>query len=189
MSMLALSFTTVLGESSTSESTIVMPPNPPGCSAGAKVAKETWKKWGPWKLLPPVTYKQKVKKFKKLWNALVASNTSWATLGPRYMEIGSKVDQGKIVPQTKRTFVTAPANKNSVVITIEKYDGRAKTGVSICIHGKNGDQLNKKNYTFPNDRASKTKKFTITGTKGKIISVSMKNHSAGNKFLYKINCK
>ena len=74
-------------------------------------------------------------------------------------------------------------------ITINKYSGRAKTGVVICAMGQDGVLTQLRDYEFPNDRNGKVKTFTVNNVKGKIIIVTMKNLSVGNKFQYRINAK
>lgn len=74
-------------------------------------------------------------------------------------------------------------------VTINKYDGKAKTGVVICSHGRDGITKTLKEFTFPNDKKGKTKVFTLTGVKGKIITIAMKNNSVGNMFKYRINAE
>ncbi|MAU15991.1 MAG: hypothetical protein CMH46_10695 [Muricauda sp.] len=158
------------------------------CNQGKKLAEKTWEKWGPWK--PNITlipFKNEVKKIKGYWNWI--ANNGGATIGPRFLEVDGGNENGNIAGQTKRTFVTPPSFNNTMTITINKYGGRAETGVVICSHGRNGVTRQLKSYTFPNSRNGSVKKFTLSGVKGKIISVAMKNRSIGNKFKYKINAK
>jgi len=158
------------------------------CNQGAKLAKATWQKYGPWK--PNITlnpFKASIKPIKNGWN-WIASNGG-ANIGPRYLEIDGGNESGSITGQTKRTFVTHPSFNNNVKLTINKYDGKAKTGVVICVQGKDGITTQKTSYIFPNGKNGKTKVFNLRGVKGKIIIVSMKNQSVGNKFKYRINAK
>ncbi len=158
------------------------------CNQGAKLAKKTWAKWGPWKPnISIVPFKNEVQKLKNVWNWVAANGG--ANIGPRLLELDGGNESGTITGQTKRTFVTPPSFDNKVEITINKYDGRAETGVVICVQGRNGVTTQKVAYTFPNSRNGKVKKFVLNNVRGKVIIIAMKNKSVGNKFKYRINGK
>ncbi len=158
------------------------------CNQGEELARRTWEKWGPWEpKLHIVPYKATIRTVKFAWN-IIASHSP-ANLSPRFLEFNEVKEQGNIVPRTKRTFVTPPPYVDNVEITINKFDGKARTGVVICTQGKDGITQNIANYTFPRDKRGKIKKFRLNNVKGKIIIVAMKNLSAGNKFKYRISAK
>jgi hypothetical protein len=158
------------------------------CNQGAKLAEKTWEKWGPWKPnIQLIPFKNEVQKIKNVWN-WIASNGG-ANIGPRFLELDGGNEQGSIAGQTKRTFVTPPSFYNKVELTINKYDGKAKTGVVICVQGRDGVTEQRATYEFPNDKNGKVKKFTLNNVKGKIIIVAMRNQSVGNKFKYRVNAK
>lgn len=158
------------------------------CNQGEKLAEKTWEKWGPWQ--PNITlipFKAEVQKIKNVWNWIAANGG--ATIGPRFLELDGGNETGTIMGQTKSTFVTPPSFDDQVEITINKYDGKARTGVVICVQGRNGVTTQKATYEFPNNKNGKVKKFTLNNVRGKIIIVAMKNLSVGNKFKYRINGK
>ncbi|GHC49633.1 hypothetical protein [Ulvibacter litoralis] len=158
------------------------------CNQGVKLAEKTWEKWGPWKPnIQIVPFKAEVQKIKRVWNWIAANGG--ATIGPRLLEMDGGNETGNIAGQTKSTFVTPPSFNNNVKLTINKYDGKAKTGVTICVQGRDGITTQKASYEFPNDKNGKTKVFNLKNVKGKIIIVAMKNKSVGNKFKYRINAK
>lgn len=158
------------------------------CDQGRKLAERTWEKWGPWKPnLNPLNFKKKVNDIKNVWN-WIASNSS-ATIGPRLLDVDGGNETGTILGQTSSTFVTPPSFENKMEITINKFSGRAKTGVVICAMGQDGVLTQLREYEFPNDKNGKVKKFTVNNVKGKIVIVAMKNKSVGNKFQYRINAK
>lgn len=159
------------------------------CRNGEKMAQRTFERIGrPWKPnISLIPYQNKVKKMIRAWNYIAGNRSS--TIGPRFLEIDGGNETGSITGQTQSTFVTPPTYNNTMKITINKYDGRAETKVVICSHGEDGISRNLKTFTFPNDRNGKTKTFTLTGVKGKIITVAMKNKSVANKFKYRINAK
>ena len=158
------------------------------CNQGDRLARDTWAEWGPWQ--PNISFnpwKNKVKRIKNVWNA-IASNGS-ATIGPRFLEMDGGNETGTIYGQTKRTFVTPPSFENRIELTINKYDGKARTGVVICVQGRDGVTTERASYIFPKDKNGKVKKFTLNNVKGKIIIVAIKNLSVGNTFKYRINAK
>jgi len=158
------------------------------CRNGEKMADRTWEKFGPWQpSISLIPYRNKVKKVVRAWNYIAGNRSS--TIGPRYLELDGGNESGSITGQTQSTFVTPPSFNNTMKITINKYDGRAETKVVICSHGRDGVNRSLKTYTFPNDRNGKTKTFTLTGVKGKVVTVAMKNKSVANKFKYRINAK
>jgi hypothetical protein len=158
------------------------------CNQGEKLAQKTWEKWGPWQPnIQLIPFKAEVQKIKNVWNWIAANGG--ATIGPRFLELDGGNETGTIMGQTKSTFVTPPSFDNKVEITINKFDGKAKTGVVICVQGRNGVTTQKANYEFPNNKNGKVKKFVLNNVKGKIIIVAMKNLSVGNKFKYRINGK
>ncbi|MBK7428430.1 MAG: hypothetical protein IPI60_16145 [Saprospiraceae bacterium] len=153
--------------------------------SGEKVAQNTWEKWGPWKPnISLVPFQNEARTLRQYWNWI--SSNGVGTVGPRRLEVGEGNQEGTILGQTQRTFVTPPSFNNQVEITINKYDGKAETSVVICTHEANGNMQNETSYTFPNENTARTKKFTVNNAKGKIIIVAMRNKSVGNKFEYRV---
>ena len=156
------------------------------CNQGKKLAENMWEKWGTWHPnMSPIPFKNSVNRIKNAWNWI--SSNGIATVGPRLLEIDGGNKQGTILGQTKRTFVTPPSFNNTVEITINKYDGRAETGVVICVQGRDGVTHQKTSYTFPNSRNGKVKRFTLEHVKGRSIIIAIRNKSVANKFKYRIN--
>lgn len=123
-----------------------------------------------------------------VYNEIVAGNSS-ARIGSRYLGIDKSSERGTVMGQTMRTFVTHPSVDGTVEIIVEKTGGKAKTGVMVCAYSKNGANRSLPVYEFPNGKAKSTKKFTVRNAKDKIIIVSIKNKSVGNKFHYKVSAK
>lgn len=158
------------------------------CDQGKKLAEKTWEKWGPWKpKLQLVPFKKDVQKLKRAWNWIAANGGT--TIGPRFLEVDGGNETGTVVGQTSSTFVTPPSFEKEMEITINKFDGRARTGVVICAMGRDGVLTQLETYTFPNDKNGMTKKFNLDNVRGKIVIVAMKNLSVGNRFQYRINAK
>mgnify|MGYP007037762433 CR=1 FL=1 len=160
----------------------------PNCNQGKKLAENTWDKWGPWKPnISLIPFQTEISQIKQYWNWI--SSNGVATIGPRRLDIGESTESGTILGQTKSTFVTNPSFNNQVVITLNKTDGRAETGVSICTHTSAGVTNTVTTYVFPNNINGQSKTFTINNAKVKIISVAMRNNSVGNKFEYTIRAQ
>ncbi|MCB0457854.1 MAG: hypothetical protein KDC91_08930 [Flavobacteriaceae bacterium] len=158
------------------------------CNQGSNLAQDMWDAWGPWQPnISLVPFKNEVRLIKNGWNAIAANSS--ATIGPRFLELDGGNEEGTILGQTMRTFVSHPSFDDTVEITINKYDGKAKTGVVICVQGKDGVTTQKASYEFPNENNGRVKKFTLNNVRGKSIIVAMKNLSVGNKFKYRINGK
>ncbi|MEZ4884889.1 MAG: hypothetical protein R3E32_09205 [Chitinophagales bacterium] len=162
----------------------------PSCSSSAGVVSKMWKAWkdlgvGDASGLNTVTYLNQADRAISSWNGLVGN--SWATIGPRDLKINNRSENGTIMGQTNRTFITPPARNNTVTITLRKTDGKAKTGVTICTTDKNNNTRTIHSYTFNNGNYTKTKAFTISNARDKVISINMRNYSVGNKFEYTIS--
>jgi len=155
------------------------------CNLDKKLAENTWAKWGPWKPnISLIPFKNEVVLLRNHWNWIASNGVG--TIGPRRLEVGEGNEQGTILGQTQSTFVTLPIFEDQIELTINKYDGRAETDVVICLHERSGVLSQVTEYTFPNDKNGKVKKFNINNTRGKILIVAMKNKSVGNKFTYRI---
>ncbi len=160
----------------------------PSCNQGKKIAQKTWEKWGPWKSnLQLDPFNAQVKKLRNNWNWIVKN--SGTAVGPRRLEIDGKHESGTIMDQTKSTFVTPPSFSNKVTITINKFDGKAATGVAICTHARSGAMKTVTSYEFHSSTDAKVKTFVINNARGKIITVALKNNSVGNTFKYRIKAK
>ncbi len=160
----------------------------PNCNQGKKLAENTWEKWGPWQPnISLIPFKAEVTRLKQYWNWIASNGVG--TIGPRRLDIGEDTESGTIMGQTKSTFVTNPSFNQQVTIRINKTDGRAETGVSICTHTREGVTTTVATYVFPNNNNGQSKTFTLNNMKGKIISVAMKNNSVANRFEYTIRAE
>ncbi len=160
------------------------------CNQGERLARKTWQKWTqnkpPTFLVPGIYYmfKHDVSVLKNAWSWIAQNGGK--KIGPRLLEIDEGTQSGTIMEQTKRTFVTAPSFYDQVKITVNKFDGKAETGVRICVQGKDGITSEKVFYTFQRGKNGKKKTFTLDGVRGKVIIIAIKNKSVGNKFKYRI---
>lgn len=128
--------------------------------------------------------------YRDIYNHIAGRNSKWQ-IGSRYLGIGANrpTETGTVMGQTSRTFVTHPSENNRAIITLEKTGGKAKTSVVVCVINKNGSSRSLPVYTFSNGNGTSTKRFTVNNVKDKIIVVSIKNKSVGNKFKYKISAR
>ncbi len=159
----------------------------PSCSSATAAVTTMWEKFGEWNAdITTAFYQTKVNQAVRAWNQ--AAHNNWATLGPRSLKL-NQMEKGTILGQTNRTFVMPPSYRRNLSITIKKTDGRAKMGVTICTTGRSGRKNIVAQYTFPNGRHKLSKTFNISGARGKVISINMRNYSVGNKFKYKISAQ
>jgi hypothetical protein len=105
-----------------------------------------------------------------------------ATIGPRSLTFGEKAN-GTVLGQTTRVFTLPPSNKETVTITIKKIDGKAKTGISVCSEGRQG---NTRTTTIRSTIRIIQKQKSLPFLMQKTESVTIKNYSVGNKFQYTI---
>jgi hypothetical protein len=158
------------------------------CDQGKKLAEKTWEKWGPWEPnLQLAPFKRGVQKLKNEWNGIASNNGS--AIGPRFLEVDGGNENGTIMDQNSSTFVTPPSFYDKMEVTINKFNGKAQTGLVICAMGHDGILTQLETFTFLNNKNGQTKKFNLNSVRGKIIIVAMKNMSAGNRFQYRINAK
>ena len=135
------------------------------------------------------TYAGFANKMIRFWNS--NAGNSWSTIGPRKLEMG-KSHQGRLVGTTGRLYISpCPVNKNSVSITLEELDGKAKTGVKICKVNHRNQAVTVRTIWF-NDSSSKKRnkkeKYTVNipGASGFIMKVNLDAKSVGNTFQYKV---
>lgn len=165
----------------------------PGCQSSAQAASKMWDAWKQETHLDPTAmtaqaFVGRAASAVNKWNKI--AKNSWATIGPRSLRYGEGNRQtGTIMGKTTRTFVMPPTRKGNATITLKKIDGRAKTGVTICTQTKNGSRRTIHSYTFNNSNAPKTKTFSIPNSANKVVTVTIKNYSVGNKFKYSIKAK
>lgn len=164
----------------------------PSCNSSAGVVSKMWKAWkdlgfGDASGLNNALYLNHTDRAITKWNQLIGN--SWATIGPRSLKINGRSERGTIMGQTNRTFITPPAKNNTVTITLRKTDGKAKTGVTICTTDKRNGKRTVHSYTFNNGNYTRTKTFTISNARNKVISINMRNYSVGNKFKYTISAR
>lgn len=159
--------------------------SPPNCQQGEQLAKKTWGKWGPWKSnLEQNPFNLHVSALLSEWNSVV--DHSNLPVGPRILAIDGENETGNLPGQSKNTFVTPPSFHNQVAITIHKYDGAGETGIAICTHEQNGNITKINDYNFPNEVHAKVQTFLVKNTRGKIISIAMKNNAKNKNFKFRI---
>ncbi|MEM9928861.1 MAG: hypothetical protein AAF840_03490 [Bacteroidota bacterium] len=116
---------------------------------------------------------------------------NWSSIGPRRLDFGT-YHEGRIVSTGGRMYISAvPSNKNSMVIDIKELDGKGKTSYVVCKVDRKGRYtklktgwINEVNSQKSNKR--ETRRHTLTGVKGYIISVHFDGKSVGNSFKYKV---
>ena len=117
------------------------------------------------------------------WNRM--ANNSWATIGPRELPLGDTV-KGKLVSTGGRVFVsTQPLNDDQVVLKIDKTDGKAKTSVTVCKDYR-GTKTKLWEFTIPNGKDLGHWSRTLTGMKGRVLTVHLDAKSVTNTMSYEL---
>lgn len=124
----------------------------------------------------------------KIWNKL-ASDKSWAKIGPRRMDFG-EWNTGTLIGPTERMFISGIPAVNPVKIDFHKLDHDGKVKVVICRVPEKGKARAIKSFTVqPGAPTGKVKSFTIDDAKGDIITVVLHGKSVAKKLQYKVRAK
>lgn len=123
------------------------------------------------------------------WNR--NAGNSWARLGPRRLDLDRDL-QGRLLGPGDRSFITAhPMDEDKATIRVQERNGRGKTEVTVCAHSPDGGSTNLASMDFNEDKRAKRKvefeSKTVSGLKGKILSVIFDGQSATNKFAYTLH--
>lgn len=125
----------------------------------------------------------------RYWNQ--NANNSWSTIGPRKMEIGERYN-GKLIGTSGRLFITpVPIPQNRVTITIKEKNGKAKTGVVVCVVDRNNQVVESKTRWFNNNTERKNdrserRQVVLENTRAHLIKVHLDAKSATNTFEYEL---
>lgn len=122
------------------------------------------------------------------WNQM--ADNSWATIGPRILEVGAEPESGTLRLGGTRIFCTPlPVAHDAIKIRVTKDGGKAKTGVDICTMDKSGSASKVFEYTWAkgSDNVGDTESRTVNGAKDQILCVKLDNESATKDFSYKIS--
>jgi hypothetical protein len=177
-----------------------------GCESGAKITADIWKEHdATLKALgctvvtiasegsvPPNVCLDAADKVAKVatqmiefWN--VAAGNSWAKIGPRRLDLGTKLN-GTLVSTGGRMFITAtPLDKDTLDLDLEKIDGKAKTEVTVCKEYR-GKMTTVWTFMIDNGNDNVGKKWTkhLTGVKGHNIVFNLDAKSVANTFKYEL---
>lgn len=116
---------------------------------------------------------------------------SWSSIGPRRLDFGT-YHEGRIVSTGGRMYISpVPSNKNSVTIDIKELDGKGKVSYVVCKVDRNGNYTKLKTGWINEINSQKsnkqeTRRHTLTGVNGYLISVHFDGKSVGNTFQYKV---
>lgn len=180
------------------------------CNSAAKVSADVWKEYGTVakgmgcvlatalsqgavdtiKCLETANkYDKSVQSMISFWNKM--ADNSWATIGPRRMDIGV-TSKGKLVSTGGRVFVSAaPLADDKVEIKLKKTDGKAKTTMAVCKEAPNGKRTKLWDLEIDNgkDNVGKTWTKTISGLKGYVLVTHLDAGSVTNTFSYELTAK
>ena len=115
---------------------------------------------------------------------------SWATYGPRELEMGKKLSGTLVSPATRMFIATQPTHKETLEIKVEKKDGKSKAGVAVCIQDMRTQKFKMlKRHTFDKGSKNSTFRYTLKDAFGKIVMVHFKSHTLLKKFKYQLMAK
>lgn len=158
------------------------------CGITEKLADRTWAKFGRWQsnfsLIP---YRNRTKKVVQGWKYIAGEGSP--TIVSKYLNLNNITVKGSVTGQAQSTFVTSPSFNNTVKITIARNQGSGAANIFICSHGEDGVNQLLKKHIFSKNSSSKTKTFTLTAVKGKVITMVIQNLSAKEKFDFEVNAK
>ncbi len=133
-------------------------------------------------ILHPALFK---KEMLNIWNKL--NDDGWGTIGARGLAYDDSAS-GTIRGLTNRTFVMPPSPHDRIRVSINKTDGKAKTGITICSVGPGGETtVQEAAFTFENNKDPSERNFVISGVRDRVVSILMRNYSVANKFTYDIS--
>jgi hypothetical protein len=94
-------------------------------------------------------------------------------IGARTLIIPAKTVKGDLV--IERTFEVVPSPFDTVVITIEKTDGKAGADITACAKYANGSHYDQKERVLDkgNDAIGQTKKITFENMAEKLITIHL----------------
>jgi hypothetical protein len=124
----------------------------------------------------------------RIWNKL-ASDKSWAKIGPRRMDFG-EWNKGTLIGPTERVFISGIPAVNPVEVAFHKTGSKGKVKVVVCKVPEKGKAKVVKSFTvWPNDKEGLIKKVSIPNAKGHIITVVLHGKSLGKQLEYKVRAK
>lgn len=153
-------------------------PQTPPCSAGSRVASKMWSAYGKWSRgLSVREWKAKANQAVNKFNNTVRGKNQSFKFG--------EILNSPIAAKEFHTITTPPAFKGSVEFTFIKF-GRGEAGITICTSTKGGQPQNAYSYQFAESDTNTTRKFNISNTKGKVITILIRNYSRGKTFDYQL---
>jgi hypothetical protein len=125
------------------------------------------------------------------WNSKIASN-SWATIGPRRLDFGTKLE-GKLLSTGGRYFICPELSRHETIrIEVWEEKGKAKTEVSFhLMNPKTGECRDEGNYLFNDNNDEKKNERqhvskTISNALGFLPIVHLDAKSVANSFEYTV---
>lgn len=182
--------------------TLLAAPASAGCRSAAQIAADLWKKWGDEALIAGCAvaavegvpfgaclkaaqlYEKIAVASVRFWNTAAAN--SWATLGPRRIELGTP-QSGTLVSTGGRLFLSSvPLDTDEVEVEVTREDGKAGAEVSICRFTGDGRGEELAVLGFAKKGEEKTLRTTVRGLRGAILAVHLDAKSVVRKFEYRL---
>ncbi|MBK8255314.1 MAG: hypothetical protein IPK82_21985 [Polyangiaceae bacterium] len=124
-----------------------------------------------------------VENAKTFWNSMAGN--SWATLGPRDLELGKDL-KGTVVNPGERRFINAVPviDYDNMTVTITKTGGKAETGIQISKLDAQGNCTDLVTETVPAGDGAYKKTFSLSAVRGSVITVRLTPKGLGRKLEY-----
>ena len=105
---------------------------------------------------------------------------------PKMIFANGKSRKGTAKPGKRRIYVTPLIPRDSITVTISNPQKISEGEILICSHIRTGKTENIATLLISEENTSETFQFPVTGLKGKILSITLKNNSSSKKFEYTI---
>lgn len=125
------------------------------------------------------------------WNQ--QANNSWATVGPRRLDLDMSPQSGTVIGTTGRMFVSSiPMSQPRVRLRLEEQSGRGKARAVVCRVDADGNTFQIGDFTFNDDRDAKRDRDEawtplITGVRDHFVTVHIDGKSVANRFGYSVD--
>ncbi|MFC7358506.1 hypothetical protein ACFQO1_12465 [Jejudonia soesokkakensis] len=101
---------------------------------------------------------------------------------PKFLPNTGKLKKGTLKKGKKRSYVTYLSSKDTMEVIVASELQLTGLSVMICTHNREKMAENAFEYTFTDEDTTSEHGFYLTGIKGKVISVALKNN--GEKLPY-----
>lgn len=120
---------------------------------------------------------------KTFWNTMVGN--SWATIGPRDLQLGADLKGTVINPGERRFVSSVPViDYDNMTVKIDKRGGQAETSIQISKLDAQGKCSDLFTETVPSGSGAYSKTFSLSEVRGSVITVRLTPKGLGRKLEY-----